>query len=176
MSDKLVTVATFSTPVEAAIGRNALEADGVRAFLADNAIVGMAWYLGGAVGGIKLQVADEDAERAISIFEATDIVVITEDDWRSDETGEVFDAGDDDDVEDEPESATDQIVGRARNAAVLGLLFLPLQLYSLWLLMRVAVDTAPTTPRNRRHILTTLMLDLQIVIICTVFVVSMTSV
>jgi hypothetical protein len=59
MPEKLATVGTFSTPTEANIVRNHLEADGIRAFLADEAIVGMAWHLGTAVGGVKLQDAED---------------------------------------------------------------------------------------------------------------------
>ena len=62
MSDKLVTVATFGTPTEAALVRNQLEDQGIRVFLADEATVGMAWILGTAVGGVKLQVVEHDAE------------------------------------------------------------------------------------------------------------------
>ena len=66
MPDKLVTVATFSAPMSAHIARNQLEAAGILAFLADEATVGTAWHLGTAVGGIKLQVVDSDAEHRTS--------------------------------------------------------------------------------------------------------------
>ena len=84
MSGKLVTLGTFSTPTEANIVRNHLEADGIRAFLADEAIVGMAWHLGTAVGGVKLQVAEDDVERALAVIESHGAASIAEEEWQSD--------------------------------------------------------------------------------------------
>lgn len=66
MSTELVTIATFNTPAEASIVRNQLEAAGIRCFLADEATMNMAWHLGVAVGGVKLQVAKQDAARALA--------------------------------------------------------------------------------------------------------------
>lgn len=64
MPDHLVTIATFTTPAEASIARNALEAAGIRAVLSDEVTVDMAWYLATALHGIKLQVAGADVQRA----------------------------------------------------------------------------------------------------------------
>ena len=68
MSDRLATVATFGCPVEANLARNRLEAAGIKAFLADEETVGMVWHLTNALGGIKLQVGDRDAEEALAIL------------------------------------------------------------------------------------------------------------
>lgn len=62
MSDNLVTVATFATTHEAAMARGLLEAEGIDAFLADEAMSRI--YLSVITGGIKLQVREEDAESA----------------------------------------------------------------------------------------------------------------
>ncbi len=67
--DKLVTIATFDFPVEAEAAKLFLENDGIRAFLADNNLVGMNWFLSNAVGGAKLQVAARDADQASEILE-----------------------------------------------------------------------------------------------------------
>lgn len=64
MSDELVTVASFSTPGEAQIARNMLEAEGITALLADEESVGMAWYLGNALGGVKVLVPKQQWMRA----------------------------------------------------------------------------------------------------------------
>ncbi|MEQ9066942.1 MAG: DUF2007 domain-containing protein, partial [Gimesia chilikensis] len=64
MSNDFITIATTSTPTEASLIRNQLEAEGIRVYLSDEEAVGMAWYLGNALGGIKVQVASEDADRA----------------------------------------------------------------------------------------------------------------
>ncbi len=71
MPDKLLTVASFSTPTEAEIVRSRLDLEGVRSFLSDETLVGMNWILGNAVGGVKVQVADSDFARAMEILSAS---------------------------------------------------------------------------------------------------------
>lgn len=169
MSKKLVTVATFGTPTEANLARNQLDAEGIRAFLADETTVGMAWHLGNAVGGIKLQVADDDAERALSILESNEKVPISEDDWQSDDIADTPDF-DHNDEDEETESPSDERVARAFRAAVLGLLLCPLQFYSLWLLLIVFCDKTPLNANRRRQAVTTLILDLPIIFLSLVFI------
>jgi hypothetical protein len=81
MPENLVTIATFNTPEEAALARNFLETRGVKAFLIDEDTVGMFWHMGSALGGVKLQVADIDRDRAEQVLDqrgesepATDVV------------------------------------------------------------------------------------------------------
>lgn len=69
MENRLVTVATFQYSFEAQFARGRLESEGIYCFLADENIVGIAWIYANAVGGIKLQVREEDAERALEILE-----------------------------------------------------------------------------------------------------------
>ena len=66
--EKLVTIATFDFPAEAEAGKLFLEQMGIRAFLADDNLVGMDWLYANAVGGVKLQVAASDADRASGIL------------------------------------------------------------------------------------------------------------
>ena len=68
MAGKMVTVATFDMPTEAHLAKGLLEANGLTAFLADELTVGVAWHLSNAIGGIKLQVAENDVERATGIL------------------------------------------------------------------------------------------------------------
>ena len=68
MSRELRSVGTFATPVEADALRLLLEAEGIRALLADEATVGMNWLLGNAVRGVKVVVADDDYARAMQII------------------------------------------------------------------------------------------------------------
>ena len=63
-----VVVARFVTPIEATIARGALEREGVEAELRDDALVGIAWHLSNAVGGVKLVVRPADAEAARAIL------------------------------------------------------------------------------------------------------------
>ena len=67
--DNLVTIATFDLPALAHAARIALENEGIPAFLADNNLVTMDWFLSNAVGGAKLQVAAGDAARAREILD-----------------------------------------------------------------------------------------------------------
>jgi len=69
MARELVTVARFDIPANAYIARNALEEEGIRSVLQDEQLVAMDYLLNLAVGGIKLQVWDEDAERAVAVLE-----------------------------------------------------------------------------------------------------------
>lgn len=68
MSEQLVTIATFTTAIVADLARTRLESEGIECFLADE-------YTGGQPGspyftvvGVRLQVRDTDAQRAIEIL------------------------------------------------------------------------------------------------------------
>jgi len=69
MAGKLVTIARFDLAGQAHIAKNALEAAGIKSVLADEQTVAMDWLLSNAIGGIKVQVLEEDAERAVSALE-----------------------------------------------------------------------------------------------------------
>src|SRR5690242_12522571 len=70
MPEKLLTLATFATPEEAALAKNRLSEEGIPALLSDSEAVGIAWHLGNAFGGVKLQVAEDDMERGIEALNA----------------------------------------------------------------------------------------------------------
>lgn len=65
----LVTVATFDFLPQAEIARGRLQAEGIFCELADANLVQTDWLYSLAVGGIKLRVAAEDAERALAILD-----------------------------------------------------------------------------------------------------------
>ena len=133
---ELVTIASFSDSVQAAFARNILEEAGVQAFLADEAMVSMAWYLAGALAGIKLQVAAEDVQRARAVLAESAGDVQRSPDW----------------IEEEEEEATsrEQNAQRALKAAVFGLLFCPLELYAFWLLLKVVFSDERLADKPRR--------------------------
>lgn len=66
---RLVTIAAFREPIEAHLARSRLECEGVRCALADEHIVGVYWLSASAVGGVKLQVGEQDRERALRVLE-----------------------------------------------------------------------------------------------------------
>lgn len=60
----MVTIATFSKPEEAHLFRTRLEAAGIAAYLQDENMVQMDWFYSNAIGGVRVQVSEEDLESA----------------------------------------------------------------------------------------------------------------
>ncbi len=67
----MITIATFDTMPDAHIALGRLRAEGIDARLADEHLVQTDWLYAIAVGGIKLQVSENDAEHARAVL-ATD--------------------------------------------------------------------------------------------------------
>jgi hypothetical protein len=66
------TVARYHDPIEAHIACGRLCAEGIEAHVADDQLGLANWEWRLAVGGIRLRVADEDAERARSVLRELD--------------------------------------------------------------------------------------------------------
>ena len=66
------TVASFDNPMYAQMFKNKLESEGIRCCIADAELVTMNWALSNAVGGVKVQILDEDIERVRPIVEQMD--------------------------------------------------------------------------------------------------------
>jgi hypothetical protein len=64
--ERLVTVETFAAPWEAQLARARLEAEGIDSQLADEHLARLG--LSGAIGGVRLQVREEDAEIAVEVL------------------------------------------------------------------------------------------------------------
>jgi membrane protease YdiL (CAAX protease family) len=64
----LTTIEEFDKPYQAQVSVFALEQAGIQCFLENETIVAMDWFMANAVGGIKLQVANADSERAVQIL------------------------------------------------------------------------------------------------------------
>jgi hypothetical protein len=60
----LKTIATFSTPEEAHLFRTRLEAASIPAYVLDEYIVQLNWTWSNAVGGVRVQVSDDDLSSA----------------------------------------------------------------------------------------------------------------
>jgi hypothetical protein len=65
---ELVTLWRYRDLPEALVAKSKLDSDDVGCALADREIVRVNWFLSNAVGGVKLRVADEDAEHAIALL------------------------------------------------------------------------------------------------------------
>jgi rubredoxin len=58
------TIATFSKPEEAHLFRTRLEAAGIPAYVQDEHFIQMDWLYSNAIGGVRVQIADEDLAAA----------------------------------------------------------------------------------------------------------------
>ena len=67
-ADDLVTVATFPDVAQAELARERLELEGVQAFVLDEQTGGVMPFMVGSIGGIRVQVAPGDAEKAREIL------------------------------------------------------------------------------------------------------------
>jgi hypothetical protein len=68
MTDKLITIANFIEPFQADLARVKLESEGIKCFLAGENFVATYWLLSNADRGIKLQVKESEARRALEIL------------------------------------------------------------------------------------------------------------
>ena len=69
MSLKMITIKTFIDPIEANIIKGRLESEGIPTLLLDENTVNTYWLYAQAIGGIRLQVKEEDVVHALSILE-----------------------------------------------------------------------------------------------------------
>lgn len=76
MSDRYLTARAFSTLWEATVAQSKLEAEGISVFLKDGYTVNMNWLYSNALGGVKLQVPEENLDQAREIL--SEIVVDSE--------------------------------------------------------------------------------------------------
>ena len=66
----MVTIASFSKVEEAHLLRMRLEAAGIPAYMRDENTIQWDWALITALGGVKVEVADQDEEAARALFAA----------------------------------------------------------------------------------------------------------
>jgi hypothetical protein len=60
----LVTIRTYNHPLQANLVKARLETEGIEVFLADETTVYMNWFYSNAMGGVRLQVMNQDVQRA----------------------------------------------------------------------------------------------------------------
>ena len=77
MANGLATVAAFRDVLDAQAAVSKLESEGVECSLANEFVVGVLWRLSTAVGGVEVQVALEDLERARAILNADESAELT---------------------------------------------------------------------------------------------------
>ena len=62
------TIAAYNNPMDAHLLRARLEGSGIAAYLRDENMIPLDWLAANAVGGIRVDVADEDYERALQVL------------------------------------------------------------------------------------------------------------
>jgi len=65
----MVTIRTCYSLPEAQVIQSRLEGSGIEAFLPDELTVQNDWLLSNAIGGVRVQVLEEDAERAAEVLD-----------------------------------------------------------------------------------------------------------
>jgi hypothetical protein len=173
---ELVTVAVFSTPEEAYICKNRLEAEGINAQLMDAETVGMAWFYGTALGGVKVQVRAEQMEEAQRVLELHEPV--SSEDVDVEETDVSDECAEEDrltasnaEEATEIESPGDACADRAFRAAIFGMIALPpvLHLYSLYLLVRLDFSELALGPRAARRVRIAWVIDVIFISLAMLF-------
>ncbi len=177
MLGRFITVETYQNAMQAHLAKNHLEAAGIRCVLADEHSVSNLWHLSIAIGGIKLQVAESDLERAEEVLDALEHHRGTEDpaaiaaDVTSDESKsepKPADNEEEDAEEDDTElklNAREQNAERAYRAALIGMVFFPLQFYATWLLLSVWQVDTPLRPSVRRQLNWAMLFNLPLVLV-----------
>jgi hypothetical protein len=133
------TIATFGDGIGAHLARGRLQEAGIPVFLVNENTVWAAPHLINAIGGIKLQVADENVDKARTLLAEENAIV--SDFEETDET---------DDNEIAP-TRREQNADRAFRGSLIGLLVLPLQFYVSWLLVQVLFSNERIDPRQARR-------------------------
>lgn len=65
----MITVASFSFPIDAQMARAKLESEGIPAFILDEHTINMQWLYSNALGGVRVQVPGSCAENALKILQ-----------------------------------------------------------------------------------------------------------
>src|SRR5436190_13403223 len=113
MSDALRTVATFARPADAAIARNALEAAGIRAAIADELTLTADPFLSGALNYIKVQVREADLEEAAAVLAERGMPIPVD-------AGDETDPGTDESDEFPPVTPGERLIEFSYRAAIFG--------------------------------------------------------
>ncbi len=138
-TDNLTTLSRYRTPTEAALAKSWLEAEGIEAHLDGSYSATALGHLGPDLVGARLLVRQGDLRQARSVLaklsqqddEGGEDEFDDDDD--EDWSGEDWTDEDDDEPYREEPTETPPLV-RAWRASVIGTFFLPLTLYSVWLI------------------------------------------
>jgi Putative prokaryotic signal transducing protein len=171
MQDDLVTAAVFGDHTQAVVVRNHLEEAGIPAFLTDELMSQGLFALGGAVGGIRVQVPASRLEEAVRLINDRLPEHGATVDWSEVDVGqpEAEEAVEDEDVPSEPRVETispavgavveiepldrtlrEQRADRIVLGALIGLFAWPVFLLAIWRLIQIASSQERLRPEYQR--------------------------
>jgi hypothetical protein len=161
---RLTTVATYYQPLQAELARVRLGDEDIPAFIEGGEFASMAWHLAVANRGIKVQVPSEYVDRAREILSPA-----STDAERSPEAESDAD-GDDEAQSEQQLTVREQNADRAFRGAAIGVLFIPLQIYVFWLLMKVLVSDEPLSRPSRHRAIIAAAINIPLMIVLGLFV------
>lgn len=170
MNEALTTIASFSTVEEAALAKNKLTEAGINTYLDGENTVFLFWCLDNALGGIKLQVSEQDAEAACEILEEHDGIEELEreslaeessEDCRADALLETTQTPQEDEPEPNPREKNAE---QALRLSLLMMLFAPFQFYTFWVIYKVYLSDEPIRPRYIRKTLLAVCISITILL------------
>ncbi len=142
------TCARVNDVATAHVLKSTLDAAGIDCVIPDQNMASVAWHLGQAIGGVRVQVRADRVEQAREILEAEWSEEPADDESSVDEL-----SGDGGELASGPPGPTgDSIAYRAFKASVLGSVLLPMLPYAFLLSLRAA-SLGELSARGRRHAL-----------------------
>lgn len=176
MLGRLITLETYDNAMQATLAKNYLEAAGIRCSLADEYSVSNLWHLSNAIGGIKLQVAEEDLERASDLLDEVENQHRSQSEPTSETEPPVDEIakepaqpepkpGVDDEDDEPPLNVREENAERAYRAVLVGYMIIPLQLYATWVLLDVWQSDLPIRPTVRRKLYWAIALHIPMVLV-----------
>lgn len=142
---KLVTVATFQEAASAGLAQSQLQSEGIPAYLADAEILTTDWLLNNAIGGIKLQVAEEHEQQAREL-----LAIDTDPAAQAAQEKELIALADDQsaDLAEEPElNSREELAERIFRGGIASLVFPPLAFAILWYVVVFYRSSKPANPQ-----------------------------
>ncbi len=178
MAEKIVTIARFTNPVEAALARSRLENAGIRAFLNNEEAAVIGWQLSSS-GTIELLVSEADLEtaREALLYDPLPEILaqertveqhpegIAEPDFRRLHRTGIITPETVEEEDDTPPDPYEERIDRAFRAALLGIFFFPIQFYTFYLLCRIVLDERPIPPSRQIKVWGAFLLCVPIVIL-----------
>jgi hypothetical protein len=177
MPQDLVCVGSYYTTELAHVARLALESEGIPSFIDNEWISSINWVFTDAVGGVKLLVDSCDAESAIAILSSR-----SEYKWNE---ANIAEAEGFEQAASEPEqlilnssnaNEREANVLRAYRGSIVGLLFLPIQFFVLYLLLfKVFANNQPLSNKRKTQAIIALAINLPCILILLLFFRSIVS-